>query len=269
MTYNILNDNPKFSSNSPKKWSNRKGNIIKLIKKHRPDLLAIQEAKINQIEDIKNDLNYLEYYGKSASKNEDFGEQTGIFFNKERFELLDKNTFWLSETPHIYSKSWGSSHHRICSYVKLRDTKNNKITLHFNTHLDHKSELARSEGITLILQKIRQLKNDDDVVILTGDFNSIPNSAVYNIIAKQSDLKDTFENPLNVKNKINYSFVGIHKKYTFQKMLLRLFYSKYLHHRLDYIFVSNKCKITSLLIDNTSTNGHYPSDHLPIVTKIE
>ena len=269
MTYNILNDNPKFSAYSPKKWANRKHNVIQLIKKHLPDLLGIQEGKINQIEEIRNSLDYLEYYGESASENKDFGEQTGIFFNKKRFELLDKNTFWLSETPHIHSKGWGVSHYRICSYIKLKDKKNGRIILHFNTHLDHKSELARRKGIALILQKIRQIEEENNTILLTGDFNSIPNSAVYNTVIEQSDLKDTFENPLNIKQKTTYSFVGIHKTYTLQKMMLRIFYHKYLHHRLDYIFVSKKCKIKSILIDNTSTNGYYPSDHLPVITEID
>ena len=101
--------------------------------------------------------------------NKPWSEGCPIFFNTNRYELVDTKTFWLSETPEVMSKSWDSSNYRICTYVILYDKlQKNQIAV-FNTHLDHKSKMARQKGMELICKIIRTM--EEIPVVLMGDFN--------------------------------------------------------------------------------------------------
>ena len=54
--------------------------------------------------------------------------------------------------------------------------------MHLNTHLDHRSSLARVEGSRLILRHLDTLSSQPGPVvphIATGDFNDVPGSVVY------------------------------------------------------------------------------------------
>lgn len=44
-----------------------------------------------------------------------------IFYQTDLYTLIDKGSFWLSETPEVMSKDWGAAHYRICSYVILKE----------------------------------------------------------------------------------------------------------------------------------------------------
>ena len=93
-----------------------------------------------------------------------------IFWRSDRFEKIDSGSFWLSETPEVMSKDWGSEHYRICVYVILKDLNTGKEFAVFNTHLDHTSDLARINGIAVVLDKISEF--GDIPAYLMGDLNA-------------------------------------------------------------------------------------------------
>lgn len=57
----------------------------------------------------------------------------------------------------------------------FKELKTNETFWVFNTHLDPIGELARTNGILLILSKIVALNTKHYPVIFMGDFNSEPN----------------------------------------------------------------------------------------------
>jgi len=65
------------------------------------------------------------------------------------------------------------------------------IFLHFNTHLDHVSELARAEGAKLILREAHRLRSDGIPVMITGGFNCNPGSPVHRLFL-ESGFADTY-----------------------------------------------------------------------------
>ena len=68
--------------------------------------------------------NYKEQKAIDALKNYDIvynSEGCPIFYSTEKFELEDKGSFWLSETPEVMSKDWGAACYRVCSYVILKE----------------------------------------------------------------------------------------------------------------------------------------------------
>lgn len=270
MTYNILNDHPKFSKNKKKNWRERKPYVFKHIELHQPDLLAIQEGKPNQVAEIQSLFSDYGYYGLNSC-GQNGGEEVGIFYNKDIFSLESSDTFWLSKTPDRPSKDWETTHFRICSYVQLKKLASNDSFFLFNTHLSSNSSLSRCEEIKVILLKINEIQsvNPEAHFILTGDLNAHPKTSVYAELMDNSLLQDSYLSTLKHNNNLDYTFTGVDKSWSLNKIILYLFYPRYMRKRIDHIFVSSKLKVLSYEISDWSYDKYFPSDHLPIIVEIE
>ena len=180
VSFNIKCDDTIAELSKEQLWENRKQNLLFEIKNLDFDVIGMQEVMPHQYEYFKNAL--AKEYGSiycSRDENASNGEGCPIFYNSNKFELLASKTFWLSETPDIpASISWSSRWPRICTYVILNERDTGKKFAFFNTHLDHKSEDARTNGMKLIVSKINQINLP---TILTGDFNSSKQSMAYAI----------------------------------------------------------------------------------------
>ena len=42
---------------------------------------------------------------------------TLIFYRKDKYDLVDSGTFWLSETPELPSLGWNGGCNRLCTWV--------------------------------------------------------------------------------------------------------------------------------------------------------
>jgi len=166
MTYNIRYDNPNDGENA---WPNRKEHLFSQLAFYEPDVLGIQEALPHQVVEMANALPNYSNVGM-ARDGVGKGESSNIFYKKTRFEVLQQNTFWLSETPDVISKGWDAALNRVCTYVILKDKKSEKVIYVFNTHLDHLGELARNNSIQLILSKIKSLNSKNHPVFFFGGF---------------------------------------------------------------------------------------------------
>lgn len=99
-----------------------------------------------------------------------------ILFNKKKFDVLSSGWYWLSETPNVPgSKSWGTACTRVTTWGLFQLKGTTKRLLFVNTHLDHMSETARTEGIKLIrsmiaseVEKLKEIPKEDLAIILVG-----------------------------------------------------------------------------------------------------
>ena len=146
MTYNIRLD---VASDGENGWPNRKEYWASQLSFHEPDIFGIQEALPNQVLDIAGLLPKYNYVGIGRD-GIGKGESSNIFYKKDRFKVLEENTFWLSETPNKISKGWDAALNRVCTYALLKDNKSKQTFWVFNTHLDHIGEVARTNSIQLI-----------------------------------------------------------------------------------------------------------------------
>ena len=95
----------------------------------------------------------------------------GVFFKKERFELLEMGQFWLSETPNVpASESWNVSLPRMVTWVRMKDKKIGKEFYFLDTHFAHRGqdEQARTESAKVIAAFIQKLPANLPL-LLTGD----------------------------------------------------------------------------------------------------
>ncbi len=140
-----------------------------------PDVLGVQEINSNWVEKMEKYLPQYGYYGviRGGDSKEEQSEMNGIFYLKDKFELVDCNTFWISDTPEVESKYKDAGCYRICSYVILKNKATGKIFAHFNTHFDNTSEAAQELGGKLVGEKSKEItsKYGDIPIVITGDFN--------------------------------------------------------------------------------------------------
>ena len=108
-----------------------------------------------------------------------------MIYNKDRFVLMDSDTFWLSSTPDIVSEASGASGVRICTWAELFDKYTGETIIMANTHLDHKStnvRVAQAQFIRRHLRKRLAERFDECRLYLTGDFTCIVDSSPYDMI---------------------------------------------------------------------------------------
>lgn len=149
--------------------------VAQTIEKYAPDSIGLQEAHPGWLLAIKAALPAYDYVGIGRDGYL-FDEFSPIFYLKEKYDLVDSGTFWLSETPQRPSKGWDAQFNRICTWAVLRNKATGECYAHFNTHLDHVGAQARENSVQLILDKIGELGLP---TVCTGDFNATEQSVVY------------------------------------------------------------------------------------------
>jgi endonuclease/exonuclease/phosphatase family metal-dependent hydrolase len=252
MTYNIrLN----LASDNENAWPNRKEYWASQVAFYEPDILGIQEALPHQVTEITGLLPNYNYVG-IGREGIGKGESSNIFFKKDRFKVLEENTFWLSETPDKISKGWDAALNRICTYALFKDNKTKQVFWVFNTHLDHIGELARTSSIQLILSKIKELNTKKYPVFFMGDFNSEPSEQrIINLKKEMNDSRDiSEEKPFGPSGSFN--------AFRHNEAVTKL---------IDYIFLSkeNPFKVRKYAILSDSKDLKYPSDHFPVFIELQ
>ncbi len=125
MTYNIRYDD---QNNNPESWSQRKEQVVGLLRYHRPDIIGTQEGLKHQLEYIQDHLEGYERFGEGR-RGGDEGEFSAILNRSDRFTVLRHQTFWLSDTPNgIGSKGWDVALQRIVAWGLLRDKQTGNVS---------------------------------------------------------------------------------------------------------------------------------------------
>ena len=244
-----------IASDTGNLWVNRAPAVAALIRFHDFDLFGTQEGFKHQLEDIRSALPQYDYAGVGRDDGKDKGEHASIFYRKDRFKLLKKGDFWLSQTPEVPSKGWDATCcNRICSWVYLQDNKTKKKFFVFNAHFDHQGVVARKESSKLILERIKSIAGKEPV-ILTGDFNGDHASEWYQTIANSGVLKDTYK---QVKHPyaLSSSFNGFGR-------------SPYRDEIIDHVFTTHHFTVGKWGLLTDTYQGKYPSDHFPVLVRLK
>jgi len=249
-SYNLRYNTPNDGVNA---WPNRKENVKGLIRFHEFDIFGVQEALIGQLKDVA-ELTEYTFYGKGRDDGKEGGEHSAIFYKKDRFKALQSGDFWLSETPDKPGKGWDATCcNRIASWVKLQDLLSKKEFYFFNVHFDHQGVEARRQSGHLMVKKISEIAGKS-TVILTGDFNSTPDTEQIKTI--QGLLNDSHE----VTKQPPYGPQGTFNSFKFDAPMDK---------RIDYIFVSKNIDVVKYGVLTDAREQRYPSDHQPVLIKIE
>jgi len=256
-SYNIrysIEENHKSDSIKGEDWKRRGPAVAQLIKFHEFEIFGIQEGLLHQLTDLLEWLPGYQYVGVGRDDGEQAGEHTAVFYQAEKFKVLDHGDFWLSETPEKPSMGWdGTCCHRMCTWVYFEHIKSGEKFYFLNTHFDHQAVLARKESSKLILKKIKEIA-DDQPVIFMGDLNGDHDSDWYKTLKNSEILRDTYlmaDNPYAQ----NGSFNGFGSRNETNRII-------------DHVFVSKHFSVDQWGILTDTYHGKFPSDHFPIMVKI-
>lgn len=156
----------------------------------RPDSIGTQEMNQKWLDKLGELMSEYDSYGviRGGDDNENKSEMNAVLWLRDKYDALDKGTFWLSETPDAESRYDGAGCNRVCSWVLLAlKGTNTPYYIHMNTHLDNASEKAANYGAEVIVQKMNELTAQyaDIPIVLTGDFNETAGMPAYNTIAER------------------------------------------------------------------------------------
>jgi len=250
ITYNIRMNT---TADGEHAWPYRKDDVAALFSFHRADIFCVQEALPEQMDDLAAAFPGFTYEGVGRDDGKRQGEFSAVFYNHDRFEKLGGGTFWLSETPGECSFGWDAVCRRICSWVKLEDAVTGLQFYVFNTHFDHRGELAREESAQLILDKIEEIAGARGRVVLCGDFNLPPSAAPISLI--RTKLKDAFR----VSEVAPYASVATYHGFS---------YDDPPGERIDYVFVTENVKVLRYGGLTDSRGRAFFSDHLPVLVTL-
>lgn len=253
-TFNIRYDNPYDSLNS---WTYRKDTVASFIKAHNLDIVGMQEVLHHQLEDLKARLPEYAEVGVGREDGKTQGEYALLFYKKDRFELLDNNTFWLSQYPDsVGFIGWDGACTRIATWAKLKDKTNGKVFMAINTHFDHVGTEARKKGALLIIEKIKEIVGCQPAVV-TGDFNVSDQSEAYQTITGNSFvLKDAHKTALQQEG----------ARYTFHDFGRIPADSC---EKIDFIFVTPQIEVQrSYIPEENRESKKFLSDHNPEIVHL-
>jgi endonuclease/exonuclease/phosphatase family metal-dependent hydrolase len=254
-TVTVMTFNLRYASlEPPNAWWQRRSVMNQCIRSVDPDVFGTQEGLYGQLKDIEADLagDYA-WIGLGRDGGSE-GEFMAVFYRKARFEPLEYDHFWLSDTPSVIaSTTWGNSNRRMVTWVRFLDRQTRREFYFWNTHLDHEIQTAREKAAELIRKRIEALKTDGRPLVLLGDFNAMAKAnKAYDILTADGFLKETWS---GAEQGSFHDFTG-----TANADL----------GRIDWILTRGDVRVVEKpRIVRFERGGQYPSDHFPVAAKLK
>jgi hypothetical protein len=146
--------------------SQRSPHLIQLLEFHELDILGPNKGIFTENEEALTETGYVSL-SKESTKS------TGIFYNPEKFELLDHSHFSIQPLD-TSSETDLKQDHPHCVWGKLRNLEDGRLLYVFNVNVDVAT--GRQEPMSklkrLILQEIQLINMEGLPYILTGGFGS-------------------------------------------------------------------------------------------------
>jgi endonuclease/exonuclease/phosphatase family metal-dependent hydrolase len=256
MSWNIRYDTSRDGVNA---WPERKDWVAEIIRREQADLVGLQEVLKHQLDDLRERLPHMDSYGVGRDDGQTRGEYVPILYRKERFEVVDRDTFWLSLNPdQPGSRDWDAAITRIASWIKLKDRQGGQVFYVINTHFDHRGATARVNSAKLLVKRLRE-KFHDHPVLLVGDFNTKPGTEPYQSLTENKSgdgalFRDAIGLSAEPPQGPDSTWNGFREIVPGQ--------------RIDFVFVTDSVRVLRHRILDDQREGRFPSDHLPVWTAI-
>ncbi len=249
MTYNLRY----ASAQPPNAWPDRRPLMRACIRELLPDLIGTQEGVYSQLKELAADLPEYEWLGLGRDGGSR-GEFMAIYYQRARFEPLEYDHFWLSDTPEVIgSTTWGHSNRRMVTWIRFKDRTTNQEFYLLNTHFDHQIQEAREKSAKLIRERVAKL-NPALPIILTGDFNATAgDNPAYEVLVGDGYFADTWKTATERKGDPTLN--------TFNGFKPAVRDSQ----RIDWILTRGAVQTTAIQIIDFARDEQYPSDHFPLV----
>ncbi len=233
-------------------WEDRIGIVSQTMLDSNADSIGVQEATPEWMATLKNTVSEkYAYVGVGRDDGDNEGEYSAIFYLKDKYDVIDSGTFWLSETPDTPSMGWDAACNRICTWVHLRSKETGEEYVHMNSHFDHIGITARKNSVDMILNKAKEFT--DIPVVFTADMNVREGSDNYIQFTQSGYFHDTKQFAPDTMDYCTY-----HN-------------TKPKNHKgdvIDYVMINDSFEALSYKVVTEGIDGRYVSDHFPIYADI-
>lgn len=223
--------------------------ILYSIKMINPDLLCMQEFPKDKvlISKIKKEFNF-NYHFYCIDSQQYIGN---ITFSKKKF--IDKECVYLPKVNKLGDQ-------RMINKTNGKWTKSSDLINLLNIHLEVKDPKnnVRVKQINKVDNLVKNEYNQDDKIIILGDFNALPdyyNKEINNWIERNTKYH-------NIEDFIDYNTSSVLKNSNFIDATPNIPFTVWSARRVDYIFVRG------LKVIQSGPVYVYGSDHLPIVADV-
>ncbi len=238
----------------------RRERSIRVIREAAPDLLGVQEARDQQIEDLKKALPEYAFYGIGRDDGKTAGEFSGIFYRRDRFTRKDAGSFWLSATPEKPGTSFYTVPNavpRIASWVRLLDANTGHELVLLNQHWDHIDATARKKSAALVRQRLATIARGVPLIV-TGDLNSKEDTPAF----------ITLVGPDESGRKLADSYRELHPQRSSDEASFDDWKGTLKGSRIDFILHTDEFTPIAAGIIRTNYDGRWPSDHYPVTATL-
>ena len=281
-TFNLATFNVRFATTADKgelSWERRVPRMAEVVRRHDFDVFGIQEGSSNIVAGLLRELPDFVYAGQVTSPT---AEGVGVFYRRDRFRLVEKDFFWLSETPDVpgsrpKNPKWSKyvKWNRDATSLLLEDVTTGRRFRYVNTHLNHKGprEIKVFELDVVFRRVIDAALGRGECVVLTGDMNAkFPDADTPEALRALSDEAVRQLAPTNpiarVMGPLRDAFLvsetppeGPFHTFTGWKDAPVA--------RIDYVFVSPGVKVRRYAVLDDRIDGQLPSDHHPVMVSLE
>ncbi len=248
MTFNLQTDLPYYFGDQL--FKNRFRSILAIIRYYNPDIIGVQELSEDMLPFLDELNDTYVFYGHARNKQSAFAnERCCILYRKNRFTVLEGETFWLSSRPSSAgTRELGSIYPRIATRLLLKDNETEESFTVCNTHLDHLFPITRRKQCEDIRDHLQ--KNGKGLfTVITGDFNaSIASNALQTLIIDPAlnihDVLTETPGPTIRIPRLNPLHTGM---------------------PIDHILISRSLHVIQAAIIKGRSMGVYPSDHYPVL----
>ncbi len=235
-----------IASDGPNQWEARRDLFVETIRRVDPDIIGTQELWKIQGDYVLEKLPGYSWFGIDRRGGR-ADEHMGVFFRRDRMKVIELGNFWLSDTPGVPgSISWGHPYPRMATWGLFETVAGKRFWL-INTHFPYRAEDegARSKCAAAIAEWVAQ-RPAGDVVVLTGDFNTGPESEAHRILS--APLSDAWIAAPGRKGPEGtfHGFSGTPGK------------------RIDWVMARGLAPVAVETVD-FGRGGRFPSDHFPVV----
>jgi len=255
-------------------WNERLTYFRQLFERLGPDLVGTQElmspGNVEQILELLPGHDVVRRIDAESGEERLSYPDSMIFYRKDRFVLIESGTYWLSQNPDVsFFPAWDPvSLPRVVLWAQFEDTVNCVDLIFINTHFDNNGR-NKVPSAELLIERTAPFV--DLPIVVTGDFNSRPDSDSYRVLVGQVGQKG----PLFLRNTFDlaspWRYEGntlSDERYGCQGLVPRDFPAC----RIDHVFVGAN---TSWTVDDWVVDlwaygdpPGFPSDHRAILAAL-
>ncbi|MCX6015322.1 MAG: endonuclease/exonuclease/phosphatase family protein [Chloroflexales bacterium] len=171
---NLRNANADDGADS---WPHRHQLLASTLHTLHPDIIGVQECMDTQLDWLRDSFPGYTIMPGLPYGNHGPYEYAALALRTDLFTVTSHGNCFLSQTPHVQSRSWDCNWTRVANWVTVTHIPSGQTLCICNTHLDHLGALSRTESMHVIASQLAHL--DHLPTIIMGDFNVAPTSAAH------------------------------------------------------------------------------------------